>query len=272
MSGPTAPVFSSHGPPPFDALVLIYDIVGFSQFFNEPDAQRYVPRFINAITDAINITILGGLVTWALTEKHKPIQLPPLAFELKHRKFLGDGELIVWRLDPDNVDVGREVYHLMNRLWIFQRQFGKFLESVQRRLPVSQLPSGIRFALGRGDVYELLAADDKTAREYVGRCINLTARLVKYCPDLSFIASARVEFDETYMREANALYYRLLATKVRSFNNELVYVNPLDFVKLKRDVQNRLFRFEPGAEDPEAVATRTLKKPRSKRGAKSRKR
>src|SRR6266436_5572803 len=38
--------FESRGGSPVHGLALLYDLEGFSRFFNQPDVQDYVPKFL----------------------------------------------------------------------------------------------------------------------------------------------------------------------------------------------------------------------------------
>lgn len=35
---------------PRNAVALLYDLEGFSRFFNQPDVQDYVPTFLNHVS------------------------------------------------------------------------------------------------------------------------------------------------------------------------------------------------------------------------------
>jgi hypothetical protein len=240
VSIPTAarPLFKPRAKPPVDGLALVYDVAGFTRFFNQPDAHRYVPRYLNRITQAISIIISGGNAYWTSQVKGGktvPIIYSPLPYKLLQRKFLGDGELVIWRLDnPDDARVNSYLSYLINRLWGLQQKFEHVLDKARSELPVAQLPDRIRFSLARGDLYELQSADSKRA-EYAGVCLNLASRLVKYCPELSFLASDRVE-------ARDSKYSRVVARQIRGFPEEIVLVRTADYDELNEATKKRLFR------------------------------
>src|SRR5688500_393763 len=84
--------FSGKASFPKNALVLIYDLEGFSRFFNQPDIQNYIPAFLNHISEAISICLLGGKTYW----HSKNEEIGPLSIRVAHEKFLGDGALYIF--------------------------------------------------------------------------------------------------------------------------------------------------------------------------------
>lgn len=56
--------FKSEASPPTQALVLIFDLGGFSKFFAQPDVHQYVPKYLNRIFNCIDICINGGNQYW----------------------------------------------------------------------------------------------------------------------------------------------------------------------------------------------------------------
>jgi len=244
------PLFKPRAKPPVDGLALVYDVAGFTRFFNQPDAHRYVPRYLNHVTEAMSIILSGGTAYWTFKpEKNvaKPIRLKALPFTLLQRKFLGDGELIIWKIeDPDDPELAENLKYLINRLWVLQSAFSYVLERAKKEIPVAQLPDKIRFSLARGDLYQLESARGD-APEFAGVCLNLASRLVKYCPELSFLASDRVEARD---EEIHQIYSRVVATKIRGFPDEIVLANKGDFAKLNERAKRGLFRelaSHPGA-------------------------
>lgn len=49
---------------PEQAIVLVFDLEGFSKFFSQPDVQEYVPKFINIILQTMNVILNGGKSFW----------------------------------------------------------------------------------------------------------------------------------------------------------------------------------------------------------------
>jgi len=69
----------------------MYDLEGFSRFFNQPDVQDYVPVFLNHVSEAMGRCLFGGDDYW-MNDKVKQL---PLSFRVVHEKFTGDGALYI---------------------------------------------------------------------------------------------------------------------------------------------------------------------------------
>ena len=226
--------FDSTASRPKRAIALIYDLAGFSQFFNQPDVQDYVPKFLNHISDAISATIFGGQSYWNPTLKTSPPLIAPI-----HEKFLGDGALYLWTQPAGASEFPNNfVINLCNRLWNIQKFFPHILQKCADEIPVFEVPKKIRFGLTAGTVFELTRSHSK-ATEYIGFCINLASRLQKYCPDLAFIASARTAIPESTLTKYE--YIKVVATKIKGFPKEIVIVDKKEFSELKQQTRNDLF-------------------------------
>jgi hypothetical protein len=231
-SSATPAHFKPRAQPAYDGLAVIYDLSDFTHFFTQPDAHRYVPRFLNRMAEAISIIVHGGNQYWLDSpEAAEPIRLP-----LVHRKFLGDGELLLFRIGEDDTDVP----FLINRLWNIQNSYSKILKAAQADIPVAIMPPSIKFGIARGDLYELKRVDPQDPSEFIGVSINLASRLVKYCPELSFVASSRIELTELALKAYR--YMPVVATSVRGFPDEIVIVDSGEFEKLSEELCTRLFR------------------------------
>lgn len=226
--------FARNASGPHSAIAVICDLKDFSQFLNHPDVQEYVPKFLNHIYNALSILFFGGDQYWIREDERDwgPIQAPV------HEKFLGDGALYIWTADPRTLD--ELAAQLANRLWNLQNRFHAVLEQCRDDVPVVALPSKLRFGLARGTVYELTRAESG-AKEYIGFCINLASRLQKYCPELAFIASARLGIPGTSLAEYG--YKKVVATAIKGFPEEIVIVDRDEFeVRLTAEIRDTLFR------------------------------
>ena len=225
--------FDTRASRPKHAMVMIYDIKGFSAFFNQPDVHEYVPRFLNNISNVIATVIYGGKDYWTTTPNTlQPIQAP------SHEKFLGDGGLYIW-LSPNAKGFSTVfVTNLCNNLWNIQKFFGNIRKKCAETIPVYELPQGIRFGLARGTVYELTNRKTRE-REYIGFCINLASRLQKYCSELDFIASARTEIPESLLGKYE--YIKIVATKLKGFPKEIVIVDKDEYAELSEEIKSDLF-------------------------------
>jgi class 3 adenylate cyclase len=224
---------------PRHAVALVYDLEGFSKFFNQPDVQHYVPLFLNRINSAMGAIIHGGMPYWQADAKHKMIALPPPV----HEKFLGDGALYLWLTESFSEERTSLLVYLCNRLWDLRSQFHALIDAIFDEIPVFDVPRRIRFGLASGTVYEL-RRNSRRASEYVGFCINLASRLQKYCPELGFIASARLNLPEPLLSELR--YVRVIATEIKGFPREIVIVDKSEYLALDEQVRRSLFAELPG--------------------------
>ncbi len=224
--------FKNKASHPKNAVALVYDLEGFSNFFNQPDVQEYVPEFLNHISESISICLFGGKAYWT-DEKYSP-----LAINVAQEKFMGDGALYVILPNENKFsDISLQV--LCNRLWNLKTFFGKVSNKAMEIVPVTEIPQKIRFGLSRGSVYELKHQSSR-ANEYIGFCINLSSRLQSYCRDIGFIASARIKIPDSQI-EKNG-YIKVIATAIDGFANELVIVDKSEYEGLTDKVRKSLFK------------------------------
>ena len=230
-------MFQPTASPPKNAVGLIFDLEGFSRFFNQPDVSDYLPRFLNHVFDAVEISLQGGDAYW-MGKKYASLE-----FTVAQRKFMGDGALYVLLPEKGKAAFSiDELSVLCNRLWYLKGNFSRVLERCAEDVPVVDLPRRIRFGLARGSVIELREATDDST-EYVGFCINLASRLQKYCPHLGFIASARMGLKQTDLDKHG--YIKTVATAIKGFPEEIVLVDKremADFEKENKQLFASLFR------------------------------
>jgi len=226
--------FDSTASRPKHGFALIYDLDGFSKFFNQPDAQNYVPRVMNEISLALNICIFGGQAYWQDNKvKYHSLNRIPV-----HEKFLGDGAMYLWAetkhqpLDPTFVQ------YLINRIFNLKMGFGHVVKKCYEIAPVVDLPQKIRFGLAMGTIYEL-TRKNSAQREYIGFPINLASRLQKYCPALGFIASARIGLPERMIKDDE--YIKVVAKKIKGFPREIVIVDKDEYENLSKETKDLYF-------------------------------
>jgi len=126
---------------------------------------------------------------------------------------------------------------LCNRLWDLKAGFKKINQA--SAVPVSNLPSWIRCGIARGGISELTSAE-QSAKEYIGVCINLASRFQHYCPDLGFIASAKVDLRDQVLERHG--YKRVIAKKIKGFPKEVVIVDRQEYEQLDPSVRKALFQ------------------------------
>ncbi|MCH8269591.1 MAG: adenylate/guanylate cyclase domain-containing protein [Planctomycetes bacterium] len=228
--------FAGQASHPKNALALIYDLEGFSRFFNQPDVQSYVPVFLNHVSEAMGVCLFGGNAYWL----SRGNAIGSLSLRVVHEKFMGDGALYILLPAAGESDFKTaNLQALCNRLWNLKLQFEHVVRKALERVPVLEVPRRIRFGVSRGTVYEL-KKPHTTAREYIGFCINQASRLQSYCPDLGFIASARLMIPDSELKKHG--YRKTVATQIRGFPNELVIVDSGEYESLTDELRDDLFK------------------------------
>jgi len=219
-----------------NGIAVIWDLAEFAKFFNQADIHRYVPQYINIVLDSVERCFFGGETYWVKDGGViKPLDQLPV-----QRKFMGDGALYIWHAGDECGDFSSTFrVALSNRLWNLKSFFSNVNKRALSKLPVAALPARIRFGVASGTIHELTVAGSQE-KEYIGVCINLASRLQKYCPDLGFIASARLDIHNSVLKENS--YKRVIATAIRGFPNEIVIVDRDEYRELSQSQKKRLFR------------------------------
>lgn len=222
---------------PSNGLALIFDISGFTNFFNKPDIQDYITDYINQIINCVETCIWGGDIYW-IKPGQVETEATPMFIKPSLRKFLGDGMLYVWEDDDKKIASDSAIrINLLNSLWNIHAQIDTINKKIRENMPVADLPADIKFGLAQGSIYKLTENDGTI--DYIGPCINLASRLVKYCPDMSIIASTRLRI---YKEDIEAFKYKKVIAKVlRSFEKEIVIVDKNDYDNMVKEERERLF-------------------------------
>jgi class 3 adenylate cyclase len=233
MKGKTS-TFKPNASFPQQAIVVIFDLEGFSNFFCQPDVQQYVPKYLNHVLEVLNIVINGGENYWGNDIEGNPGKIDPLPKPI-HTKFLGDGVLYIWKYDDFKQ---LEIVSLINRLWNVKVFFNKVVEKAAEVVPVTDIPKRIRFGIAAGSVYKL-TYQNSTKEEYIGYSINLASRLQGYCREIGFIISARVNINSSELTKH--AYAKSVAKKLKGFPREIVVVDNDDYNNLDEKLKLELF-------------------------------
>jgi hypothetical protein len=219
---------------PFHSISLLFDLEGFSGFFNQPDVHGYIAKYLNMIIDAVSLTFEGGELYWDRNKKGEAIIASALPRPI-HSKFLGDGVLYIWRLDDFTK---KQIIDLVDRVWTLKNSFSVLCERASHLLPVHTFPKRIRFGIASGTVYQL-TCQNRTAHEYIGYSINLVSRLQSYSRDIGFIVSGRLNIqDKTIFSHG---YKKCIAKKIRGFPDETVILDTHDYNNLDENTRSALF-------------------------------
>lgn len=227
-------VFQPKASPAKQGLVMVFDLEGFSRFFNQPDVHEYVTKYLNHVLSAVTVNFAGGNGYWDEScSDYSPLGLLP-----SHVKFLGDGALYIWTTQEGEDLPADFVWELVSRISHFENCFSNVVKEWADDLPVVDIPKRIRISLSRGTIYEL-QHQGTADTECIGFCINLASRLQNYCPELGFIASARLNVPGKILDEYG--FIKVVAKKLRGFAREIVFVNQWQFEKLPAGTRSELF-------------------------------
>ena len=229
----TISTFKEKASHPEQAIVMIFDLEGFSKFFSQPDVQDYVSQYLNIVLEAVEITINGGTAYWN-PKQGKPNVYSKLPAPI-HSKFLGDGGLYIWKYKDFTHG---EIIFLVNRLYNLRLKFDEVVKKAMDQVPVVDIPKNIRFGISAGSVYKLNYTTNNR-EEYIGYSINLASRLQSYCREIGFIMSARINIKTTEL-EKN-LYIKQVATNIKGFPQEIVIVDKSSIESLDAELKERLF-------------------------------
>ena len=159
-----------------NALSVIFDLEGFTNFCKQIDPQlgvpEYLSEFLKWIFDEIKKELTQekheeGYATWA--------DLPFLS------KYLGDGILFLWNTeDMDEVAIKNVVVSMYEICKNYKKNFFPKISK-----SIISAPPKLRCGIARGAIYSVGNGSD-----YVGPCINMSARLQKL-HSLTFCFSRR---------------------------------------------------------------------------------
>ena len=219
---------------PIYGLAVIYDLADFTLFFNQPDAQPFIGQYLNRITGEISTIIAGGKPSWEGQEA-----LDPLKLSLLQRKFLGDGELLIFELPKNRDEASQATHELFYRMTMMGLGFRTFTSALEAELPLTNLPKRVRFGAASGVLFELPLLG-KGPSEYVGSSINLASRLSKYSRDLTLIYSASLRINLGDLTKNTLRQY--VAKSVRGFPDQKVICLVNQVEGLEETERKRLFR------------------------------
>jgi len=204
---------------PKTGVVVVYDLENFTSFLETPDIQRAALKYLNFIDAEMQRIYKPGRAfynDWDYPEIASPV----------HRKFLGDGAMMIF----DLTEMSADAYHnqldsLVTRSWNIKDSFNAINDAARRFMPVAKMPSRIRIGVTFGTIYELKRRDG--AKEYLGIPINMAARLQKYSGTAGFLASARIDLSPDWFDEQDFIKVRPL--KLRNGDHEYLYMDKTDF-------------------------------------------
>ena len=230
----TISAFKSAPSLPEQAIVLIFDLEGFSKFFSHPDISEYVPKFLNLIIQEIDATIKGESPCWAVDIDEEPMYIPKLP-EVIHSKFLGDGCLYIWRY---NDFTEQQRLDLISTFWLLKLKYKRILKKASEEIPFTDIPKNIRFGISAGTIYNL-SYENAESEEYIGYSINLASRLQSYCRDIGFVVSGRLNIKSADLVQGQ--FIKVVASKIKGFPEEMVIIDEREYEDLDENLKAELF-------------------------------
>lgn len=188
-----------------DAIVASFDLKGFSDFCNDPDAHRVSHRFLSRLFDLLNKFLLNKmmelLVSSAIPET--AVRSPDFV------KFTGDGAIMIWlgsQSKPLDQVFCDTLVTVMDDL---RKGIPGMVEILEQQLRYSGFPKQARVGISKGTVYPLLKKDrlpfDEEPQDWFGHCINLAVRLQDHCPEIGLIVHDALKPSFTDMLSKTAL-------------------------------------------------------------------
>lgn len=154
------------------AVVVSFDLCGFSTFCKHPEAHAILPKFISGVFEQFN----------AVLRKFFQQHMDP-----DFIKYTGDGAIIIWFLAEDSEE--RQVYctAIVAAMRKFQSRLTEIIPKWEIDWQIDRLPQPARFGIATGLVYPLRCPDTGKEIDYAGYCINLAVRLQDHFPEVGFV-------------------------------------------------------------------------------------
>lgn len=179
--------FDDDSSPGLDAVVASFDLSGFSDFCNHPDAYAHVPRFISSLFDEVNKFFLSWFEAAGPNDK---VETP------NFMKYTGDGALMIWLLASGEPSRQQTCQAIVRSLRALQQHLISLLPRWEVQWQLHSLPKRARFGIAKGRVYPLrgksITLMPGPVEDYVGYCINLAVRLQNHCREVDFLVHSPV--------------------------------------------------------------------------------
>jgi class 3 adenylate cyclase len=217
-----------------EAIVVSFDLSGFSDFCNRPDACVGLPRFLSNLFDELNRFLMGTIEGFFASGKSDAGKLA----EPNFIKYTGDGAILIWLAD-DKVEFTEEFCTgLVTAMRALQARIAAVVPEWEKKWRIHSLPKNARFGIAIGTLYPL--CDSSTGFfynivDYVGYCINLAVRLQDHCREVGFLVH------ETLHPKIPGLV-RLEAIGLKGAQVEPVFAFETDIKKLPREIFTAKFR------------------------------
>lgn len=169
------------------AIVVSFDLCGFSTFCKHPEAHAILPKFISAVFGELDSFLVGAFQEFMMGLNPQEVQAPAPAFI----KYTGDGAIMIW-FPPEDAEK-RQIYctAIVAAMRAFRQRLNEMTPKWEIEWQIDRLPQPARFGIAAGLVYPLsgpgFGFQDGEVIDYAGYCINLAVRLQDHCPEVGFI-------------------------------------------------------------------------------------
>jgi len=203
-------------------LSAMFDLEGFTSFCNQPESHLVVPEFLGRYLQWMFNTIKQKFREGDEGDKVRIWGSIPFFV-----KFLGDGLLMLWDTEYSAGYTG--VRNIITRLVEISDEYvTEFVPDVARHC--SNVPKLLRCGVARGQVVSIGDFGD-----YVGSCINVSARLQKLGGTRFAVSRRGLDLSEASGYPAADVFV-LKQVALRGIGNtELVYLLRDDFEALSSD-------------------------------------
>jgi class 3 adenylate cyclase len=182
--------FDSKRPDGEDAIVVAFDLCGFSEFCDQVDSYPKIPQLISALFAELGKVLKGTWEDTFLIASQSDKRVP----EPNFLKYTGDGALLIWFAESSEGFDEKFCTALVAAMRHFQDNFAILAPEWERNWRVHSLPKRIRFGIAKGTAYPLRSESAVFFKgetlDHVGYCINLAVRLQNHCPELGFLVHA----------------------------------------------------------------------------------
>lgn len=200
-------------------VVAVFDLKGFTNFCDRAPGNKHmvVSAYMNGFLDWLN---------------HRLNNFPSRP---GYWKFLGDGVLLVWEAERDQINSGTTSYALMNACWnmvsgktSYCKTFlPEFIKQVGKRWSCDY-PPHLLVSLSVG--HAMKYGSDQYSCEYIAECINIASRLIKFNSGLHFTAHSDLIIGPEPKRDG----YLEKSIEIRGINRRVaIYVDEDEFIGLE---------------------------------------
>lgn len=172
---------------PKEAIVVSFDLSGFSAFCNHPNAHVVIPRFVSILFEELNRFFMGVIEDLFTSDRSSNGKLQ----EPNFIKYTGDGAIMIWLANESGEFSDQFCTDLVIAMRALQTRIATIVPEWEKKWRVVGLPKRARFGISAGLVYALREPGSVIIKyppsDYVGYCINLAVRLQDHCREVGFL-------------------------------------------------------------------------------------